>query len=306
MKVTAVIIIALAVLIALLFFLNNTPLFYSEPSSYNRNKEPAVMSKEAEEVFYTNKHSDKLVILIHGFPGTPNEWKRVGLLLSKDYNVYIPRLYGFGTKKEFFEKTYFTQWYKALKDSYRDYRKKYDDVTVCGLSFGGMMTLRLAEDFGKSKDLAMKKIVVISAPVFLNNIRVGIVYNPLLYFTRTLSWFIREVAPDKEDQGIDNDGADWIGYHEKFPKQIYSMQMGMRVTRHNLGRINLPVLLMQCRGDKTVPFENMDYIYRHISSKDKKEFEFNLDGWKHTRHLLTQYNSTYMTVYTNMIEFIGK
>jgi esterase/lipase len=226
-------------------------------------------------------------------------------MLSNDYNVFIPRLYGFGTKKEFFKKTYFTQWYRALEDTYREYRKKYDDVTVCGFSFGGMMTLRLAEDFCHSKDLAMKKIVVISAPVFLNNLGEGIIVNPFLYLARTISWFTSEIpAPAKPL--VDNDGAVWLGYHEIMPKQIYSFEMGMRTTRRNLGRINIPVLLMHCRGDRTAPFENMDYIYNHISSKDKTKYEFRLDGWNHTKHLLPYYDSTYAAVYTNMIKFIGK
>ncbi len=307
MKMIISVLIIIAVLMISLFLLNTSPLFYSEPSAYNRNDEPSLFDGRAHEEFYENRKSSKLVILVHGFPSTPFEWKKIGVKLSKDYNVLIPRLYGFGTSQEFFKKTYFSQWYKSLKDVYMEYRKKYEDVTVCGLSFGGMLTLRLTEDFGNSKGMAMKRIVVISAPVFLNNLKIGLLFDPRLYLVRTISWFNDELSSaGKSQDSIDNDGGEWVGFHEIFPVQIYSMLMGMRTTRHDLAKIKTPVLLMHAEGDKTVPFENMDYIFHHISSKEKSKYAFNLTGWKHTKHLLTMYNTTSDTVYTNIVNFIEK
>ncbi len=290
-------IIFASLFIVLLLLVNNTPLFYSEPSAYDRNNEPTLFDSRAEEAFYENSKSSSLIILVHGFPGSPFEWERVGRLLSKDYNVLIPRLYGFGTTREFFRRTYFSQWYKSLIDIYLEYRERYEKVTVCGLSFGGMLTLRLAEDFGDSRELAMERIVVISAPVFIN--------DPLHYLVRSISWFIRDIPSfSSAGDNIDNDGADWVGFYGKFPVQIYSLLMGMRTTRKNLARVRIPALLMHSSGDKTVPFANMDYIYDHISSRVKHKIVYNLEGWKHRKHLLTMFNTTFEDVYRNILRFI--
>ncbi len=287
-----------AAFIAALILLNTTPLFYFEPSAYNRADEPPLFDPRAKEAFYENKGSGKLVILVHGFPGTPFEWDRVGRMLSKDYNVLIPRIYGFGTTPGFFKKTYFSQWYGSLGEIYAKYRKVFDDVTVCGLSFGGMLALRLAEDFGNSPGLAMRRIAVISAPVFLK--------EPGIVFLRLISWFIDEIKSRKSSGERDNDGADWVGFYDKFPAQLYSMVMGMNATRRGLSKIQVPAIFMHAIGDRTVPFENLDYIYNHVSSKDKRKFVFDLGGWKHRRHLLTMYNSSYEEVYRNIVNFISR
>jgi carboxylesterase len=286
--------------------INTVPVFYSEPYAYNKKDEPPLFDERAKGEFYENKNSSRLVILVHGYPSTPFTWKKIGKELSKSYNVLIPRLYGFGTTPGFFKKTYYSQWYGSLVDVYREYRKKYQDVTVCGLSFGGMLTLRLAEDYGNSREWNMKKIVVISAPVFLNNLKLGILYDPRLYLVRTISWFTDEIPSGRPPENIDNDGAEDLYLPGIYPRQIYSMLMGMRATRQNLYKIGVPVLLMHARGDKVVPFENMDYIFKHISSKEKSEYVFNLNGWKHVKHVLTMYNTTSGTVYSNIVDFIGK
>ncbi|MGA2141391.1 MAG: carboxylesterase, partial [Brevinematales bacterium] len=65
-------------------------------------------------------------------------------------------------------------------------------------------------------------------------------------------------------------------------------------------------IFMHAIGDRTVPFENLDYIYNHVSSKDKRKFVFDLGGWKHRRHLLTMYNSSYEEVYRNIVNFISR
>ncbi len=300
-------VIIILILIALIYISGSFPVFYTERDAYDRNDEPPLMDKNAKEQFYANKKSSRLVILLHGFPSTPFDWKKIGVLLSSDYNVLIPRHYGFGTTKAFFKKTCFAQWYKSLKDTYLEYRPKYKEVFVCGLSFGGMLALRLAEDFGGDKKLAMKKIISISTPVFINNIFERVLYDWKLYMIRLISWLISEIPYiEKDNKKTDDDGANWLGFYGVFPRQIYSMLMGMRETRKNLNKIKIPALLMHCRGDRTVPFENMAYIYSHISSADKQKIEFSLDGWKHTRHLLTMYNSTYKKVYDYIKSFIEK
>ncbi|MGA2142600.1 MAG: alpha/beta fold hydrolase [Brevinematales bacterium] len=295
------------VLAGLLYLINVTPLLYFEPSAYNRAAEPPLFDERAKDEFYANKNSSKLIILIHGFPSSPFAWKRIGAQLSNSYNVLIPRMYGFGTTPGFFKNTYYSQWYSSIKDIYTRYRKDYSDVTVCGISFGGSVTLRLAEDFGNSSNMAMKRIVVISAPVFLNNLRIGLLYDPRLYLVRSITWFEDEMPSNgKDSDSFDKDGGIDIGFKEVFPKQIYSMLMGLRTTRLNLSKVAVPILLMQAQGDRVVPFENLDYIYDHVSSKEKSKYVFRLDNWNDSRHLLTVYNSTYGTVYSNIINFMSK
>ena len=68
--------------------------------------------------------------------------------------------------------------------------------------------------------------------------------------------------------------------------------MGIYTARKGLKKIRVPILAMHSKGDKTVPFKNLSYISRKVSSKKIRIKEFDLRKWDHKRHILTLFNSS--------------
>ena len=288
------------------YVVNETPFMYYTPYEYTF-PDYSKINKDYKPIIIENKKADSAIIFLHGFKATPLQFKELSYYFSKNYNVIVPLYPGHGTNKEDFKKTYFSQWYKSAKDVYFEARKKYKKVFICGLSMGGTITLKLAEEFCCDKNLAPDGIICISAPVFLNNLAKGIIYDFRLYFDRYISWFIKELK-NKPNTG-DKDGAindvppDYDPFD--FPVQVHSLKMGMYETTKNLKSVKAPILLMQAKEDETVPFANLDYIKQNVSSKIIKVKEFNLRDWKHTKHVIINYNSTKKQVRNEIEKFLS-
>ena len=78
----------------------------------------------------------------------------------------------------------------------------------------------------------------------------------------------------------------------------------MNNIRKYIKYIKVPVLMIQAKGDRGVPFENLDYIYKHIGSEVKFKKVYNLDKWEHSKHLLTLYRSTRDMLYEDIYDFL--
>ena len=288
------------------YIINETPFMYSTASSYSL-PEYLKINPDYSPINIMNKKSNSAIIFLHGFKATPIQFKELAIYFSQNYNVLVPLYPGHGTDKEYFKKTYFSQWYKNAKDVYIEARKKYKKVYLCGLSMGGTIALKLAEEFCCDKTLAPDGIISISAPVFLNNLKEGILYDWRLYFDRYISWFIKELK--NKPNTADKDGAindvppDYDPYD--FPVQVHSLKMGMYETGKNLKLIKAPILLMQAKGDETVPFANLDYISKNVSSKVIKVREFDLTKWKHTKHVIINYKTTKNEVKNEITQFLN-
>lgn len=288
----------------IIYLLNETPFLYQESSQYDRTDLSKVSMKEALPVFPKKIKRDTLIIFFHGYKGTPYNVKSVALSLRNKYDIAIGLFPGHGTSDADFQKTCFSQWYEYAKDIYTKYRSSYKHVYICGLSMGGTITLKIAEEYSYDNKMSPDGIITISSPAFLNNfIEKQVLYDWRLYFSRFLAWLIHSIPEHIKD--VDQDGAKWLGYEGfNFPKQVHSFKMGMYDVRKNLKKIRIPLLSMQSKGDKTVPFENLDYIISHVSSSFIRKREFDLRKWSHKRHILTMYNTSKDIVRDEIVKFI--
>jgi len=173
---------------------------------------------------------------------------------------------------------------------------------LCGQSMGGTLVLRLAETL--PAELAPAGVVLLSTPVFLNNVLgAGVYYDWRLYFSRLLSWLLPELHV--AEPVVDQDGAQWAGFKGvKFLAQVHSLKMGMRAARLDLARVSVAALIINAKGDKTVPFANGAYVAAHIGSTFIRERVFDLRAWQHTRHLLSMYRSTQGAVIEEIRRFV--
>ena len=138
------------------------------------------------------------VRLCHGFTGTPASmiaWARH--LNAAGFTVALPRLPGHGTTWQELSVTSWHDWYDCVEAEYQALAQRCEVVFVAGISMGGSLTLRLAE---QHPDIAGLMLV---------NPALGAV-DPLARFAPALKYVIRRV--DSVGNDIHKPGVDEGGY----------------------------------------------------------------------------------------------
>lgn len=197
------------------------------------------------------------VLLCHGFTGSPASMRPWGQQLADaGLTVRVPRLPGHGTTWKEMQVTRWPDWYGTVERELMGLRSRCETVVVMGLSMGGTLTLRLAEEHADSVD----GIVLVNASVLTKNRLMALL--PVL----------RHVVPSFP--GISNDikkpGQDEIAY-DRIPLQaVHSLSQLWTVTRDDLGTVTAPMLLFRSATDHVVEPENAEFILEHVASTDRE------------------------------------
>jgi len=89
------------------------------------------------------------ILLLHGFTGSPKSMTPWGeRMAAEGHTVRVPRLPGHGTRWQDMNLTRWEDWYAEAERSFRELSNSCEKVFVFGLSMGGSLTLRLAEQHG--------------------------------------------------------------------------------------------------------------------------------------------------------------
>jgi carboxylesterase len=247
------------------------------------------------------------IIMIHGLPSTPYCYDFAAHKAYEDgYDVFVPLLPGFGTKPENLENTSYSQWFSYMKEYYLDKRSQYKKVYIIGTSMGGAMTLHLSETFADTPQ-SPDAVCTIAAPVFLNNIKEGIVKHWSYYIARTVALFTPSMKTGIHlGKNVENDGDElWIGYKGAFIRVGISFLHALKGIKKNLSSITQPILILHDERDQTVPSENLNFIYEHISSSDKESFMTHIEQ-DHHRHVLLMYKSVQQQLIEKILAFFAK
>lgn len=194
------------------------------------------------------------VLLSHGFTGSPASmvpWGRD--LAERGYTVSVPLLPGHGTSWKDMNKTGWEDWYGEVDRALTELRAKCDKVVVAGLSMGGCLALRLAEQRPGDVDA----VVLVNPAVSLDNKALAIL--PVL----------KLIVPSLP--GIGNDikkpGMDEIGY-DRTPLRALSSQLKMwKDVRMNLAKVTQPLLFFRSDDDHVVDAGSVDLILHGVSSE---------------------------------------
>ncbi|MBL7491537.1 alpha/beta fold hydrolase [Frankia sp. AgB1.9] len=179
------------------------------------------------------------VLLVHGFTGTPQSLRQWGdFLAAAGLTVRCPLLPGHGTRWQDMAQTGWRDWYGAVDEAFGDLRARCDQVFVMGLSMGGTLTLRLAEERGAE-------------------VAGAVTVNPSLGTDRRvarLAPLIARVRPSIP--GIASDikapGAVESGYDRVPVRAFVSLMELWKVTLPDLPRIVSPVLTFRSVIDHVV------------------------------------------------------
>lgn len=199
-------------------------------------------------------------LLIHGFPGAPEEMRWLGKhLASQGISALGIRLLGHGTQPADLIRASGEQWLANVEDGYALLRHVCERVFFVGLSLGGVLALNVG------RRLPAAGIVAMATPASLPPLvgRLRPILKPL-----SLIWRYRQ--PD-EPSGWHDKEAEALNFH--YPVQpvhaIAEVHDLVEATRAGLHEIYVPTLLIYSRNDQMVPPDDAHRIYNGISSEHK-------------------------------------
>lgn len=226
-------------------------------------------------------------LLIHGFTGQPTSmkpWARY--LADAGLSVEVPRLPGHGTRWQDMNVTTWQDWYAEVDRTFTALRSSCDSVFVMGLSMGGSLSLRLAEERG-------------------DEVAGVVVVNPAVHSERPdrfLLPVIRFVVPSFP--GISNDikkpGGD-EGAYDKLPlKAAYSLTQLWAAVKADIAKVSQPLLVFRSAEDHVVEPSNSAWILANATSADKAEVVL-----EDSYHVATLDNDA-ETIFAGSLDFVRR
>jgi carboxylesterase len=186
-------------------------------------------------------------LVLHGFTGSPQGVRDWGQALADaGLTVTVPRLPGHGTRVQDMARTRWTDWYAEAERAFDELRGVCAAVFVCGLSMGGTLALRLAEQRARE----IQGVVVVNAS--LGTQRKDAVLLPLL---RHVVPYFPGVAGDIAKPGVTE-----IGYAKMPLQAAYSLSKLWAITRAELSAITAPVLAFRSETDHVVEPISLEWL----------------------------------------------
>ena len=180
------------------------------------------------------------VVLSHGFTGTPQSLRPWGEhLAAAGFTVALPRLPGHGTRWQDLNATRWPDWYGEVERTFDRLRSRCDQVFGCGLSMGGTLVLRLAEQ--RAGEVAGLVVVNPSLGTERRDVKLLL---PLLH----------RVVPSFPGIGSDirKPGQKELAYDRTPLRALHSLCALWKLTVADLGKLTAPTLLFRSRVDHVV------------------------------------------------------
>lgn len=221
------------------------------------------------ERFFEGKNH-KAVLLLHGYTGVTHEMKFLGQKINKKtgYSVYIPRLPGHATTTQDFRESKARDWLRKTYDSYLKLKTDFKNVSVIGLSMGGLLALLTAARFKP------EKLVTIAAALHTR--------DPLVPLTPFLKHFIPAIKQTEDNslqESLEYETEAEKKYYENYHSFHYTAQIAelyklMRLTRKKLAEVTSKTLIISSKKDELVPLKAAHKINQNISSEHKERLVF--------------------------------
>ena len=197
-------------------------------------------------------------ILSHGLTGMPGSLREWGQSLADEgITVRIPRLPGHGTTWQDANRVRWQDWYAELERAFDEVRSRCERVFVMGLSMGGTLALRLAQQRG-------------------DDVAGTVVVNPSLFTTRKdakLLPLVRWVVPSFPPVGNDikKPGVVEPAYDRLPVKAAYQLAQLWKHTNADLHRLTQPLLVFTSRDDHVVEPANSDRLMQQAATANKRQ-----------------------------------
>jgi carboxylesterase len=198
------------------------------------------------------------VLMVHGFTGSPasmKPWARA--LNDHGYAVEVPLLPGHGTKWQDLNQVAWTDWYAEAAAAFDRLHETCDALVVAGLSMGGSVVLRLAEECGDQ----VAGILLVNP--FVSSFRAELRLLPVVKLVLpALRGVVNDIKkPDQNEHG-----------YPRLPlKGLAEVTSMWKVVVPDLPRVTQPLLYFRSEQDHVIDVSSSPTILHGVSSSDVEE-----------------------------------
>ena len=185
-------------------------------------------------------------------------------LEAAGFRVLVPRLPGHGTTWQELNQTTWTDWYACVDEAFATLQTRCEQVFVAGLSMGGALALRLAEQHGA----AVSGLTLVNPAINLSEPRRWVY---LLRALPVLSLVIPSLAGPANDIAMPEE--DESGYDRWPLRAMYSQTLLWADVRRNLDRVEQPLLVYRSIHDHLLDPSSVRLIKAGVRSSDQAYIE---------------------------------
>jgi len=212
---------------------------------------------------YLYEAGDKLVILIHGFLGTPDDMRELAkYLVGKGFSAKAIRLAGHGTNDwRDIENSSYYDWWKSLEDEVKSAADNYRRVYLIGYSFGANLAFDMAARYPQLVD----GVVSLGISVFLR--REWLIKLVLPIFHLFLKKARKHNIKKKHiHEYLDSGGSIYVP-----TKSLYEFYRFInRYTKKSLHQVRVPSLIIHSREDAVSHPISSEFVHSRINSANKE------------------------------------
>jgi carboxylesterase len=195
------------------------------------------------------------VLVIHGFTGTPQSMRPwAEHLAAAGFRVSVPKLPGHGTHWKELNTTQWIDWYAHADAAFSALRDRCERVFVGGLSMGGALSLRLAEQHGDD----VSGLVLVNPCVNITDPRMKIL--PVLrHLVPTLAAIGNDIA---------DPAAREVAYDRNPLHALHSQTHLWADVVEHLDRVTQPLLVFHSEQDHVVDPSSVTILEAQVGSTD--------------------------------------
>ncbi|MDR2657417.1 MAG: alpha/beta fold hydrolase [Oscillospiraceae bacterium] len=199
------------------------------------------------------------VLLIHGFTGSPAHMRPLGeALRDAGYTVRGILLPGHAETVAAMGRTDWTEWLGASEKALKTLLETHDKVVVGGLSMGGLIACRLAEQYPAAGLLCY-------APALKFKRRINNLAPIVKHLFPYMAWGTNERLTNPGFMKEYN-----IGYFGLPVAKVEDLMKIQKATIPELNKITCPTLVVQSKFDEQVHRSVPDMLINGISSKTRE------------------------------------
>lgn len=197
--------------------------------------------------------NDTGILLCHGFNGTPQSVRDVGIaLMKKGFTVFAPRLKGHGTNPEELRQSTRQCWYESMEIGIRLLRERCRHVIVVGQSMGGTLALKAA--LSGQADAIVTINAALSVPGYSCHAR------------EHVCRFIDENEPDICAPDV------YEIIYDKVPTSAIRQLLALiEEVRPLVAKVNVPTCVIHSAVDNVVPPKDSMWLYETVQAPKKRE-----------------------------------
>ena len=204
--------------------------------------------------------SGDVVLLIHGWTGSPAHLRKVAERLESDgHAVVVPTLAGHGTSLGDMERTGRFHWVASAADGYRRAKQFGDRVHLFGFSMGGLLSIGLA-----AKHPSIATLTLLNVP---HKFR-----DPKLFAGPVMKRFKRFHYWEEHGRGLPPGMEKYAVGYEGFPFSAAEELIAVRNWAINrAGKVEAPTVVIQSLGDESVDPVSSDKWMAALGSSQKRQ-----------------------------------